>query len=281
MTETIAAQAPATLTAEERHARFRSRREEAVVQPKGFLALVNTQWVDSEQPIWGIPGIWAPRTDGLPGLKVTATPADGIVVDGVPVDGEALLSPRNAEKPSDIVFNEHTTGTVIAGHDEAYALRVWDSESEGIRNFGGIDAFPYDPAWVVAGVFTPNPAGTTAGFAHIKDEGEPRDMVIPGEILFDRQGAEYSVLAFKEGRALQLVFADTTSGDSTYSVGRFLFTAPNPDGSITLDFNNAVLPPCAFSYNFNCPMPPKQNRFPFPVEAGEKNVLAKDGSLLH
>ena len=36
-----------------------------------------------------------------------------------------------------------------------------------------------------------------------------------------------------------------------------------------------------FSYNFNCPMPPKQNRFAVAIEAGEKNVLKKDGSLLH
>jgi uncharacterized protein len=28
-------------------------------------------------------------------------------------------------------------------------------------------------------------------------------------------------------------------------------------------------------------MPPKQNRFAVAVEAGEKNVLKKDGSLLH
>ena len=280
MTDTTTAHA-APLTAEERYERFHARREEAVAQPRGFLALVNTQWIDSAQPVWGVPGTWAPRQDGQPGLALTATAADGIRVNGELVDGEVLLSPRNSETPSEIEFDDHTTGTIIAGHEGSFALRVWDSRSEAIENFGGIDAFPYDPSWVVRGTFTPNPEGTTAGFAHIKDEGETREMVIPGEISFEHDGTEYSILAFKEGRALQLVFADATSGDSTYSVGRFLFTAPNPDGSITLDFNTAVLPPCAFSYNFNCPMPPKQNRFPFPVEAGEKNVLGKDGSLLH
>jgi uncharacterized protein len=96
-----------------------------------------------------------------------------------------------------------------------------------------------------------------------------------------RDGVDYNLAAFKSGRALQLVFADSTNGDSTYSVGRFLFVAPNADGTITLDFNRAILPPCAFSYNFNCPLPPKQNRFGVPIEAGEKNVLKKDGSLLH
>ena len=64
-------------------------------------------------------------------------------------------------------------------------------------------------------------------------------------------------------------------------MGRFLLCAPNPDGSITLDFNRAYLPPCAFNYNFNCPIPPDENRFPFAVTAGEKNVLNREGSLLH
>ena len=109
----------------------------------------------------------------------------------------------------------------------------------------------------------------------------PKKRSIPGSIRFTHDGADYDLAAFKSGRALQLVFADATNGDSTYSVGRFLYLAPNPDGTITLDFNRAVIPPCAFSYAFNCPLPPKQNRFPFAVEAGEKNALAKDGSLLH
>jgi uncharacterized protein (DUF1684 family) len=119
------------------------------------------------------------------------------------------------------------------------------------------------------------------GFEHLKDNGKTKEQVIPGEIRFTKDGTDYNLAAFKAGRALQLVFADATSGVETYSVGRFLFVAPNADGSITLDFNLAVLPPCAFSYHFNCPMPPKQNRFAVAIEAGEKNVLKKDGSLLH
>jgi len=105
--------------------------------------------------------------------------------------------------------------------------------------------------------------------------------VIPGIIGFERDGQRYELAAFWFGDLLQLVYADSTNGDSTYSVGRFLYVAPEPDGTITLDFNRGVLPPCAFSYNFNCPLPPKQNRFSVPIEAGEKNVLKKDGSLLH
>jgi uncharacterized protein (DUF1684 family) len=268
----------ATQTPQDLLATYRSRREESVVQPKGSLALVNTQWVDSEQTIWGVPGRWAPAENGL---TVTAEAADGIVVDGVLVDGSAVVRSKSDPEPSEIVFSDTVSGFVIASSEGGYALRVWDSQSEGIRDFGSIDAYPFNPDWVITATFTENPAGTTMGFEHLKDDGATREEVIPGEITFTLDGIDYNLAAFKAGRALQLVFADATNGIDTYSVGRFLYVAPNADGTITLDFNRAVLPPCAFSYNFNCPLPPKQNRFPVAIEAGEKNVLKKDGSLLH
>jgi uncharacterized protein (DUF1684 family) len=268
------------MEAEEKLATFRERRNLAAIQPEGPLALTNTQWVDMEQTIWGVPGVWAPRDDGASGLIVKAEAADGVVVDGDLVDGEALVRGKDDESPSTVVFSDTLSAHVIAA-DGAYALRVWDSQSEGITKFGGIDAFPYSSEWVITGTWTEIPGGKSVGFEHLKEEGVARDEVVPGEIRFTHDGQDYNIAAFKAGRALQLVFADATNGDSTYSVGRFLFLAPNPDGSITLDFNYAILPPCAFSYAFNCPLPPAQNRFPFAIEAGEKNVLATDGSLLH
>jgi uncharacterized protein (DUF1684 family) len=273
--------ATAPVTAEERYERFHTLREQSVQTPTGFLALVNTQWVAEEQTIWGVPGTWGPLPDGQSGLAVTAAAADGIQVDGQLVDGTAVVRGKDDPNPGSVVFDDHTVGTVIRGEDGQYALRVWDSRSEAIAEFGSIEAFPYNPDWVVTGTFTPNPAGTTVGFSHIKDEGATRELPVPGDIAVTLEGEEYRIAAFKDGKRLQLVFADATSGDDTYGVGRFLFVAPNPDGSITLDFNYAVLPPCAFSYNFNCPLPPKQNRFPFRVEAGEKQVLAKSGEPLN
>jgi uncharacterized protein (DUF1684 family) len=267
-------------TPEERLATFRQRRDLAVVQPKGSLALVTTQWVDSEQTIWGVPGSWAPLPEGESGLSLTAAASDNIIVDGDLVDGTVTVRGKDSDAPSDIVFSDTVSGFVIAGQDGQYALRVWDANSDSIQNFGGIDAFDYNPDWVVEATFTELP-GATIPFEHSKDEGETRELEVPGEISFTKDGVDYRLAAIRSGRALQIVFSDATSGDTTYSVGRFLFVAPNADGRVTLDFNQAVLPPCGFSYAFNCPMPPRQNRFTVPIEAGEKNVLAKDGTLLH
>lgn len=268
-------------TPEAQLAVFRARREQSVVQPKGNLALVNTQRIDSEQPIYGIPGIWAPLPAGESGLRVTASASDGILVDGELVDGDAIVRGKDDAGPGEVAFSDTMTAFVIASDEGTYALRVWDAQSEGIRDFGRIDAFDYNPDWVIQATWTEIEGGTTVGIEHLKDEGKPRDKVVPGEITFTKDGVDYNLAAFKEGRALLLVFADATNGVSSYSVGRFLMVAPSPDGSITLDFNRAYIPPCGFSYNFNCPLPPKQNRFAVAIEAGEKNVLNRAGELLH
>ncbi len=99
---------------------------------------------------------------------------------------------------------------------------------------------------------------------------EPR----PGVLEFTLAGTECSLRA-AWGDADQstgfLIFRDETSGDSTYGAGRFL-SAPAPDdtGSLTLDFNRAVNPPCAFTEYATCPLPPHENRLPVAVTAGEK-----------
>lgn len=270
---------------EELYRTFRKRRDEAVVTPQGNLALVNTAWFlgepGVEEEVWGVAGRWFTLPDGEVGIGLRATAEDGIVVDGDVVDGIVLLRPKSDENPSTIVFNETTTGFIIVNEEGKCALRVWNSCSDEIRNFGRIDAFEYNPEWVIKASFTPIAGGRAVGVDHLKDEGTSREKIIPADITFDYEGVTYSVAAFQEGRALLLVFSDATSGVSTYSVGRFLMCAPNPDGSMTLDFNRAYLPPCAFSYAFNCPMPPQQNRFPFAIEAGEKNVLNREGALLH
>jgi uncharacterized protein (DUF1684 family) len=256
---------------------FHSRREAQVKEPFGSLALVLTQWIDAPQSVWGVPGTWAPRPDGERGLEITATASDGIVVDGEIVNGTVVVN-GPGENASTIRFSETVSGTVIS-EDGLSGLRVWDSQSEWVQNYGGIDAYDYDPSWVVTGTWKPNPVGTTLDVD--KKVGAAKAEVIPGEIEFTHDGHTVSVVTIGTGRALQIVFADLTNVTETYSVGRFLFVVPNPDGTVTMDFNLSVLPPCAFSYNFNCPIPPKQNRLPFPVRAGEKNVLASDGSLLH
>ncbi len=70
---------------------------------------------------------------------------------------------------------------------------------------------------------------------------------------------------------LFLAFADATSANETYGAGRYLELKKTPGATtITLDFNEAYNPYCAYSDNFSCPFPPKENVLKAPVLAGEK-----------
>jgi uncharacterized protein len=68
-------------------------------------------------------------------------------------------------------------------------------------------------------------------------------------------------------------FRDATSGKETYGGGRYL-EAEISDGFVTLDFNLAYSPYCAYSEGWSCPIPPRENQLEIPIEAGEKNLQA-------
>jgi uncharacterized protein (DUF1684 family) len=70
---------------------------------------------------------------------------------------------------------------------------------------------------------------------------------------------------------LFLAFADQSSAIETYGAGRYLDIKKVPGASsITLDFNEAYNPYCAYSEDFSCPFPPKENILNVLIAAGEK-----------
>lgn len=70
---------------------------------------------------------------------------------------------------------------------------------------------------------------------------------------------------------LFLAFADKTSARETYGAGRYLDVKKVPGAtSITLDFNEAYNPYCAYNDNYSCPFPPKENILSVEIKAGEK-----------
>lgn len=221
----------------EAHSRWQADRRASVTSPTGNLALIETRWTGS------LPDLEAERRSVAP--SVTVTP----------------LERRNIDD-----------GAVEHG------LRLWDAEAPAIRSFERIDTYDYDPSWVLTGRFTPVAGDRTVPFEHIRDNGGSRDLVVPGDIVVEVAGREYTLAAFDDGGTLLLVFGDETNGAESYGSGRFLFVELRDDeGDVVLDFNRAFVPPCGFSAQYNCPLPPASNRFPLPIRAGEKNVVFRDG----
>ncbi len=151
-------------------------------------------------------------------------------------------------------------------------LRVKDREAEALRDFAGIERFPVDPRWRVTAVV--EPGGGTVAVPNVL--GQVSDEASPGTLVFTLDGRTCRLTPTGEpGQGLFIVFADATNGPVTYGGGRFLSTdPPAADGTVVLDFNKAVNPPCAFSEYATCPLPPAGNTLAVAVTAGEKRYGA-------
>ncbi|WP_435174589.1 DUF1684 domain-containing protein [Actinacidiphila sp. bgisy145] len=224
---------------EEQWNTWRAERVRALTAPTGNLALVETRWLPA----------------------------------GEEADADAV----RAGLPDTVTVTTLSRTDLVTGAPE-HGLRLWDADSPAIAHFEGVETFPYDPSWVLEADYTPVPGARRVAFEHLRDNGGTRDLVVPGDITLTVDGRAYTLSAFDDDGTLLLVFGDPTNGDTTYGAGRFLFVQRTDDDSrVVLDFNRAFVPPCGFSDQYNCPMPPRQNRFHLPVHAGEKRPVFRDG----
>ncbi|GAC1391595.1 MAG: DUF1684 domain-containing protein [Ktedonobacteraceae bacterium] len=87
------------------------------------------------------------------------------------------------------------------------------------------------------------------------------------------------------GGGLFLPFRDTTCPKESYGGGRYLFdtikgsnflSTTNQQGQtlLTLDFNYAYNPSCAYNDAWTCPLAPVENRLHIAIPAGEKKYKA-------
>ena len=92
-------------------------------------------------------------------------------------------------------------------------------------------------------------------------------------LRFDIAGKQQRLLVLKPtiGTEFFLGFADGTSGVTSYGGGRYLDIEAIKGDRVTLDFNLAYNPYCAYSAKFMCPFPPKENILSTNIEAGEKD----------
>jgi hypothetical protein len=154
---------------------------------------------------------------------------------------------------------------------ERLGLRLKDPNTSARQHFLGLDYFPYNPAWRLSARFEPHPSPQTRRFSDVT--GGIELMTSPGTLVFNVQGKEFRLDAVEdtEEKDLFILFRDQTSGHSTYGSGRFVHAPmPDADGKVLLDFNFAYNPPCAFTPYATCPIPPRQNALPIPIEAGER-----------
>ncbi|MGW0878881.1 DUF1684 domain-containing protein [Streptomyces sp. NPDC002671] len=229
--------------------------------------LTATHWLEDypEGRLPDIPGIWVADGDSV---VLTATEADGLTVEGRSFSGEVrLTADQSSAAEARVEFGEKWLP--VLRRDGVTAVRVYDPDAEVRRNFRGVEATTYDPRWSVPGRFTPYDASRTVRVGNA--DKRRRGLALAGELAFTLAGQDLTLQVARQGDGrLWAVFADATSGDSSYRL-RFLYPhAPGADGRTTVDFNRAQLPPCAFSDHFVCPFPPPGNTLDVSIEAGER-----------
>jgi uncharacterized protein len=134
--------------------------------------------------------------------------------------------------------------------------------------------FPVDPAYAVPAAFKENPAGSRPEVEFETSGHERRKMVLLGTLQFTLQGQPFKLGAFAEAGQpadrLFVPFADATTGTDTYQAGRYLDIARSTTGLYVVDFNRAYNPYCYYNPTYDCPYPPKDNRLPIAIRAGER-----------
>lgn len=207
-------------------------------------------------------------------VRVTLNPAVDARVDGRQVLGAPL---GDGKEPGPPVVSCGTVSFFVIDRGGKKALRVKDSEAERRTHFVGIDYFPIDPTWRIEAEWVWFERSREVMIKNILGQESP--ALIPGKAVFTRDGRTFELLPLVEGgdHPMMFVISDQTSGEETYAAARFIYAEPPRGGKILLDFNAAQNPPCAFTPFATCPLPPKENRLPIAVRAGEKKYRGEGG----
>jgi uncharacterized protein len=146
-------------------------------------------------------------------------------------------------------------------------------KAEDRAHFKQLEHFAFDPAYCVQARFD-RTKDAPAFAMKTTTAREPRYRTY-GILHFTLNGVECALPVYENEVPhpeypgyLFLPFTDLTNGEETYGGGRYIdLQAPLGD-TVTVDFNKAYNPYCAYNHKYSCPIPPKENHLLTHVKAG-------------
>ena len=258
--------------------KWRQEKEAKLRADDGWLTLAGLFWLKEGRNAFGSDSgnpvvLPAPAPARLGDLvlengKITVEPARDpvLLLNGKPAQRAEL---RFAEGKPDILAYRNLDFFVIHRGDR-FAVRVRDKDNPARTHFAGMKFYPIDPKFRVVAAWQPSDPPRKITIPTIL--GTSVDMPSPGTLEFSLLGKTYRlipVLESPDSKELFIIFADQTNRHGTYGSGRFLYTDLPKDGKVLLDFNKAENPPCAVTPYATCPLPPKENKLPAAITAGE------------
>jgi len=257
--------------------KWRQERAANLQKDEGWLTVAGLFWLKNGENRVGtaanneivLPTQSAPARVGsfqFRGGKTIFTAEGGVEVTsgGKPV--RTLEMKSDVPGPEDIIKVGALSMFVIKRGDR-YAIRLRDTNSSFRKQFSGLHWFDVDEAWRIRAKWIPYNPPKKIAVLNIVGITEPASC--PGYASFRIAGKEYRLEPTAEEDQLFFVFRDLTAGKESYPAGRFLYAGAPRDGYVTLDFNKAYNPPCAFTPYATCPLPSSKNRLPVRIPAGE------------
>jgi uncharacterized protein (DUF1684 family) len=175
------------------------------------------------------------------------------------------------------------------GNDEGYVAKIEKARKEKdhqmrtgsdspfkdtVETFKGLKYFPVDTKYRINARLSPIENKKTLTLP--TSDGKEKTYLEYAYAEFELDGIENKLLILEMMEmgpyrgTLFLAFSDETSAVETYGAGRYLDVKKVPgSSSITLDFNEAYNPYCAYSDDYSCPFPPTENILKVAIRAGE------------
>ena len=148
---------------------------------------------------------------------------------------------------------------------------------EDFKTFKGLDFYPIDEKYIVKATFVRTPEEK---IFKMKTTGtRTPEYVKYGQLIFSLDGQEFKLnlyqnidLIKKEGFAdyLFLPFSDLTCGKESYIGGRYIDMRIPKSDMVSIDFNKAYNPYCAYNHKYSCPIVPLENDLQIAILAGVK-----------
>lgn len=171
----------------------------------------------------------------------------------------------------------------IKKNEEFAAAATSPLPAADLAGFEGLNYYFPVPALRFVTPFLAEAGGDTVRL--VKRRGQEVPYIRRGSVRFRYEGRDHALAVFgPAGPAdagavdyLWLPFYDATSGGESYAGGRYLDIVVDGRGLVDLDFNYAYNPLCDYNPDqYNCTLPPAENRLPFAVQAGEKSFRAEE-----
>ncbi|MFI2744411.1 DUF1684 domain-containing protein [Zhouia sp. PK063] len=143
--------------------------------------------------------------------------------------------------------------------------------------FESLEFFPIDTNYVVKAKFVRTP--NEQAFMMPTTTDRKSEEVIYGVAYFTLHGQKLQLNIYQNQQLklqkeyvdyLFLPFSDKTNGDESYGGGRYIDLRIPEGDTITIDFNKAYNPYCAYNKKYSCPLVPKENDLPIEIPVGVK-----------